>query len=451
MPARLLTLPTQGQNVLPQAQPQVAQPGKPRLLTVPKPTLPQKSTVNKIGEGIDTVLKGPSQFLFGTSAPAIGNVIGAGVESAYNLAGKESPSKGVFTKGANEMLGAKAGVGTSAKNIAFTALETYPGGAEFTDALKAIAPEIGGKIADGLSKIIEHIPEALREKAIKQYTEALKPTTKEGKALAQEVAPEMAKRKMIFTSAEGLKATAEKEGSQFGAKIGEFFDTLSHDAKTTIRPILGKLQDFKNQFIVEGKVIKPQAINAVEKVQSDIAELSSKGEMKSESLRKLRQIFDKHFSISKGIDDISSYEKQVERVAGDSIREELAKSHPELDKLNKQYSFWRNVADVANLTAEREVGKTKKRVAGTILGGTAGYLAGNGLGQKTEFAAAGAFLGEKAADFFTSPAWKTVSAASKSQLADMIAKGDLNGAGLFINKLSEGTINQISPSVTGRK
>jgi hypothetical protein len=60
-----------------------------------------------------------------------------------------------------------------------------------------------------------------------------------------------------------------------------------------------------------------------------------------------------------------------------------------------------------------------------------------------EKAAVGFFLGAGAAKFFTSPAYRSVSATNKAKLSDFLADGKIKEVTLLINKLVTG-INNLS-------
>jgi hypothetical protein len=341
-----------------------------------------------------------------------------------------------FTENLNKSTAGKEGIKTGV----FTALELYPGGGELSKLLKSMPG--GEKLAQGFSQVIQHVPEALKKSAIEQYYKALRATTKETKAMAEKVVPGLLKKRVVATSMENLAGKAEKGVSYYGPKIDEFFKALPEGTKQATKPVLDRLASLKNKYVVEGKIINPQAVNAIESAQQTIAQFGDS--MSADSMRKVRQIFDEHYSVSKGLDDISNYTKKAQRAGADAIREELAKSHPELDKLNKLYSFWEKVKTVADATVQRQIGQQKGKIVstgiGSILGAEQGYKTGGARGA-IEGGVLGAYLGKKGVEFLQSPTWRTVNAVNKARLADYIATGDKNGAIQLINRLIAGIHN----------
>lgn len=108
-------------------------------------------------------------------------------------------------------------------------------------------------------------------------------------------------------------------------------------------------------------------------------------------------------------------------MTADAIREELGEQLPDIDALNKEYSFWKNGNQVVLDTVTRRVGQAKP--LGQKLASAAGTAAGYATGR-----VGGAVLGLEAMTALekltTSTAWGTVSAVMKSKLADAIASGN---------------------------
>jgi len=393
----------------------------------------QQSALGKLAEVGDKTFGKAANFLFGTSAKTIGNLIGQGVEAAQG-------EKGVFTEGFEKQFGSieKSMMGQDSKgesavqDIAFTTLELYPGGGFVTKQLRKVPG--GTQILGYLSKL----PEGLKKKAVEQYASIFNATSKEAKALVKETAPEMLARGEKIMSFDNLAEKAESKVTQYGEKIDDFFNNLPQDAKEQTKPILDKLFELKNKYIVEGKEIRPEAIKAINTTMEKISQFGK--EISTESARKMRQIFDEHYDVSRGLDDITVYVKKAERAGADAIRAEFAKTRPELANLNSEFTFWKNVQDLGSYASEKAKGKLTKSI-GSIVGGAVGFGQGEGFGGKASGTVIGAFLGTKAIDLMRSPAWKSISAIQKNKLAEAIIRGDANTTNQIITRMITGTQN----------
>ena len=233
-------------------------------------------SVGSFLEKVDGVISRVSELGFGTFGKVGGGILGMGAENLNKLfPQKESIQKldpaleqqlkqkgkspeeikkeynveteKSFTKSLEEMTKSK---GETAKTSAMLALELYPGGKVISETLSKLP---------GGSKIIEHIaelPEGLKNSAIKQYSKIFNATSKESKALAKEVTPGLLERGQIITSTGKLAEKAEVKASEYGSKIDEYFNNLPDSVKEKTKPILDKLGELKQKYIVDGKVIR---------------------------------------------------------------------------------------------------------------------------------------------------------------------------------------------------
>ena len=402
---------------------------------VSKPVLPQakKSVLGKISSGIQKGMDTASNFAFGTFGKTTGGLITQGIASGAQLLGQATGNEKAteFGQKLEKQLGSQ-GFQPTASDIAFQSLELYPGGGKISEALSKLP---GGK------QVIEHIsslPDTLKKSAIEQYSKVFNATSKEAKSLVKETVPKLLEKKVTFSSPANLAEKAESMATEYGGKIGEYFKNLPTDAKEATQPILDKLNVFKNQYIVDGKVMRPEAVQATENVMSKISQFGK--DISTENARKVRQILDEHFDVSKGIDDISTYTKKAERAGANAIRAEFAKTRPDLDKLNKEFNLWQNVKDLATYSAEKAKGRVVGSGLGSLIGGATGYNKGGIIGG-IEGATIGGILGDKAIKLMRSPGWNTVSAVLKNNLADALAKGDKKTIEMLITKITSGSKN----------
>jgi hypothetical protein len=121
---------------------------------------------------------------------------------------------------------------------------------------------------------------------------------------------------------------------------------------------------------------------------------------------------------------------------------------PDIAKINKEFSFWKNAQKVVDETVLRRTGQAKPLgrklmgTAGVILGGVLGGGSGGPTGSLAG-AIAGKTIMDKLEQLTTSTAWGTVSAVNKDRLADALAKG--SGAEV------EFWVSRIANSISGAR
>lgn len=303
-------------------------------------------------------------------------------------------------------------------NIAFTGLELMPGGGALTKLASKVPG--GAAILKNVAKQLEKLPANLKAKAIEQYASIFKAGTKDTKALVEKVVPRLLEQNKIVTSMKSLGKESSQKVKTFGEQIGAWFEALPAGAKKEVKPVVEKLEVLKSKYRIQGKDINKTAINAINETLDNIKTKS--GSMSINNLRKLRQIWDEHYSVSKGLDDISNYKKKAERAGADGIRDLLAKESPKLDELNKTYSFWRNVGDLADYASSKS--SQVSSAASKVVGGVVGAVSGSGTAGKIANTIIGTQVGNLVNKAITSPAWKTVSAVYKNKMANYLMSGN---------------------------
>lgn len=353
--------------------------------------------------------------LFGSAAKATGTLLLSGVQAARELINPKAKETPLFKE---EQI--KGG------DIAWTAIELYPGGGAVTKALKKIP---GGSV---VAKYLMKLPEALKAQAIKQYSEALAPTTKALKVKTEKFVPELLNRGVVGS----LKKVGQKAGQVIetvGSKIDDLIEALPKEKQTVVKPLINSVQQWKKQFIVDGVVAEPQAVKVADDMIETIAQLGKK--TSDDALIRLRRVWDNQISkrkgFEKGLDEITSFSLDVKKEATNSIRNILAKSHPDLAALNKEFSLWKNVDEIVQGTLKRtagQSGKVRERV-----GAVAGAIIGSSGGPIT--AAVGAYAGKLLTSIFNAAAYKTRSAVLKNRIADAIISGNIQALFLIAKEL----------------
>jgi hypothetical protein len=246
----------------------------------------------------------------------------------------------------------------------------------------------------------------------------------------------------------GLQGKAAANVQKFGQAIGDEYDNLPAGTSIELAPVTQRLREAALERLTVqagGKAVPKgphaaQALKNVDDLERTLAEIAERNpqtgalEVPVERLRQVRQYFDRIAAQSgryegKALADQNMAE--AHGMAADAIREEFAKAFPSIAKLNKDYSFWKNVHKVVSDTIERRQGQAKP--LGRKIAAAAGTVAGSQAGG------IGAVLGragmEQLEALTSGPAWGTVSAVLKDRLAKAIAAGNRREAEFQITKM----------------
>lgn len=419
----------------PTKKPQATDWGQPTKSAQPtqseRPPSGAFSALKWFGDKSKSVLDTTSDFFFGSTGEAVGGLITRGIASSSKLYGRTvKDSKAVEFGSKLE----KQIEPPSATDIGFMMLELYPGGGAASQALKRMPG--GAKIAEGLTRVSSK----LRSGAIDNYMRALAPTKEKTKTLAKKVAPEMIDRGIKFKTGEELAERASMEVEQAGKALSDFWEKIPENTKIKMSPVLSKLDELAKKYIVDDEVIKPEAVDAINKMRTTLSKLGE--DVSAGSARKLRQILDEAKDFTKT--NIDAVREKAERQAANVLREELAKDLPDLKKLNAEFNFWSDVKLIAEETSRRKAGQTKglyRALAGLTGFGIGARGEGEGLSERVVEGFVFAAIGAKGVEFLKSPQYLTVSAKLRTQLADALARGELEKIGLIVSKMMAGTKN----------
>jgi hypothetical protein len=400
---------------------------KPLQVEAPK----KESLLTKASNISEKTLGKVSDLLFGSTGKAVGSLFTSGLASGAELIGKETVF-GADTK----KLQQQAEENITPANIAFTTLELYPGGGFVSKYLKNIPG--GAKLAEGFSKVVAKLPEALKSKAVKQYSEALGATTKENKFLTKKVVPELLEKGVTAKNLEGLASKATTGVETSGELIGSFIDNLPDTAKMKVKPVIEALQSSKAEYIVDGVNLEPGITKTADELSKTIAQFGN--EISTKSLRAVGQVWDKIIAKGGGFAGKTlkeGGELDLKKMATNAIRDELAKEYPDLAKLKAEYTLWKNVEKITTETLQRKStqGRGLSQIITTVAGGATGASQGEGITERVKNAAIGALIG-KYASTFNAPGYKMLSANTKNKLADIIASGDIKKIGIALSKIS---------------
>lgn len=395
---------------------------------------PKRGFFDKFASFSENTFGKAADFLYGTTGKTVGSLITSGIGSGLALT--NDPKLKEIGENLERQVEEDP---VTKKDIAFTLLEAYPGGGKLGSLLTKLP---GGRfIANKIDGAMKFLPERMQRRAVRMYTEALNPTTKQTKRQAERVVPEMVDRG-ITGNLESIQKTAAETSNIVGGQIDDLISNLPKNKVENVKPILNEIQNFKAQFIVNGTVVEPQAVKVADDLAQTIVELGD--DVSTESLISLRRIWDKQVAkrkgFEKGLDEITSFNLEAKKAATNAIRKELSKSNPTLASLNKEYSFWTTVDDITSATLERTAGQSGKlrQRLGAILGGTVGATSG------IPGAIVGAEIGNLAIKLANSAKWKTWSAVKRNKFAEKLIDGDLTSVLFMLKEAGVVTNNQIN-------
>lgn len=411
--------------------------------------------------------------------PAIGNLIagrnpdngklGGPVQGIENLvtgaiqAGKEQFHKaGQAVRGEGEFQGMtplERGVSALGHGLAGVIPVIGPAAATAGDDIGGGKPGQGIGEAAGLigsiavpemaSHAVGAIPAASAEAGLRasseaQYARVLAPTTKANKALTADVVPGLIDRGVTALTLKGLQKQAAAHISSIGAAIGDAWDNLPPDTVTKLEPIYDKLQsaidDVHSVPDANGKMIPKgpeaeRAIGNLTKLQQTLVDIAAPDPVTGDltipanKIRGVKQYFDDIAARAgrySGTDLADQSMAEAHGLAADGIRKELASDHPDIAALNKEFSFWKNASQVVGDTIARKQGQSKP--LGEQLARAGGFVKGGPLGAEAMGALTHAVR---------SPAWGTVSAVLKDNLADAIAAGNKASVEFYVRKIGQ--------------
>jgi hypothetical protein len=292
------------------------------------------------------------------------------------------------------------------------------------------------------------------EAAAKQYARVLNATTKGNKWLSKnEVSQGLIDRKVAAVTMKGLQTKIGKNLVGTGTAIGDAWDALPAGSSVSFDEIAAAMdKSASDAFTIStsrGSIAKgPLAkagLNHIDDLKTtlkNVAEIdpqTGKEMIPVDRVRDLRQYFDGIAAKAgryQGRELADESLAEAHGMAADAIREELAKQYPSIDVLNKEYHFWKDAAKVVGDTIERREGQAKP--LGRKMMGAAGAAAGFGTAG-VHGLVLGKVAGESLEALITSPAWNTVSAIWKDNLAKSIASGAKLQSEFWINKMIQAT------------
>ena len=364
------------------------------------------------------------------------------------------------TKGAVDAT--RAGAASAAQGDVPGAMEqftnaAFQGGAAGSSAY-GTAQDIPGTIKDlpDVPGAIRNSPAAaadyLRNSANAQIQRVLGPTTVKNKLAAAKVAPQLAQDSDLMSlTRKSLEEKATAKADEVGQQIDEKYLSIPEGATLPTKPLLDHLEQGKSNFTgSKGEILDQGAIDRIDGLKQIVQQFGD--QVPVTDIVKLRRMWDEQIAqSSKGHLAPSIAEASdiaLKRDAAGSIRDQLAEAYPDLDVINKQYSYYASIRDVMRATNLRKgsqatpLSETALAAAGAVGGIVKGGLAGG---------PAGAVAMGTLSKAMHSTGWNTLSANVKYRVADFLAAGDAPSAAKLVESqmsfpfAATGAVNSQTP------
>jgi len=270
--------------------------------------------------------------------------------------------------------------------------------------------------------------------------------------------PELLDRGVTALTLKGLGKRAQAEVQSFGQAIDDAWRAIPDGQSVQVDDVIARLskvaeethmiKDAAGNLLPMGPEARRGVAN-INKLQDTIANYAEQVKIwdidngvekvmnviPAEKMRRLRQYFDKVSADAgrfEGSNMASRSTAAAHAEAADAIRSELAKVYPDIAAINKEYSFWKDLAKVSEDTLIRKTGQGKG--LGTTMAGIAGQSVGLVQGGVP-----GLVVGKQSMEALSkaasSTAWRTIDAVAKDRLAKAIAKGSRGEAEAIIRQM----------------
>lgn len=350
------------------------------------------------------------------------------VQAAQDLMGNKHAVAGALTYlsgRTDQALSAVPMVGPWVNSVADRAQRGDISGAA-TDLASAVtlgnAGKIAGAVGDatGLSK---GAADLLNSSAATNYQDVLNPTKITTKYQTQKIMPQLLEEKPVAMTRQGLADKAAANAEAAGQQIEQTVSGLQGTMKT--QPVIDGLQNLKKSFQVNGVSLRPEVDNAIDAVSDQLKQIGS--DISLQDAVKARRILDS------AVAEVGGYQGKplsdtslanVRKEAANSIRSELGQASPDLAAVNAKFHFWNSLSDVLDATIQRKTGQVGALPKVETIVAGAGGLAEGGLSAAAGYAGAVNLLGKA----IRSTGWRTLSAATKSSIADALTSGDFDTA-----------------------
>ena len=277
----------------------------------------------------------------------------------------------------------------------------------------------------GASKLpgIKTVASSLEGASESQLGKIFNPTTKYNKMKTGQIVGDVAKgeKELPFAvTRKGLASKLEEKTGFFGKAIETFEDSGKVTGTSKTSKFLKYIEGEKGKYMEGDVVLDESAIKSLDDLGATISKFGE--DIPGQKLLSIKRKFDAIIKKKGGYSKLVAPDTDldIKKDFTDVIRTELAKNNPDLDALNKQFTFYKNAEKILAETLERKTGQTGLMdklavVPGAIIGGATMSVTPAALGAATTWALY---------KTFTSTGWRQVSAALKTNLAKLLVSGD---------------------------
>ncbi|HEV2522590.1 MAG TPA: hypothetical protein VGT24_09430 [Candidatus Acidoferrales bacterium] len=354
-------------------------------------------------------------------------------------AAKDLLSKGQTWKGSNayvsgaidKVLSLVPGIGPWLNSVA----QRYESG-DVSGAATDIAAATAYMNAPEIVKTVSpKVAQFFKGSAQKNYEDVLNPTKIPTKYQTQQIMPQLLEERPIAMTRQGLSDLAGEQAEQAGQQVEQAVSGLQGSMKT--QPVIDGLENLRKSYQVNGVSLRPEVDGAIDMAQNQLRAISQEGvvqgagpgeaEIPYQDVVKARRILDD------AVAEVGGYQGRplsdtslanIRKATANSLRQELGNASPDLAAVNAKFHFWSTLQDVIDQTMQRKTGQVNAlpKVETVVAG--AGGLARSGISGAAMYAGAINLLGKA----IRSTGWRTVSAATKSGIADALASGQFDTA-----------------------
>lgn len=374
---------------------------------------------SKTGDAAGRVMSEPT---LAGKAGAASQMVGHGLATVLPLVGPAAANAGEQI-GSGDISG---GLGAAAGILTPSAL----GGA------RGAVPAVKQAAASGLQK-----------QSVRGMERAINPTRIDTKAKTARVVPEMLKRRVWEPSLEKLEARAAGNRAVAGENVGTALaphGTKYRDTMALVDELEKSKADYQDvNRLGQDVVIDPDRVQAIQTLQDTLMNYGDR--ISVDSLVKVRRVWDDVVDAARGFiqPDLGTKVKAwAAREGRSAIADELIQAVPDIEKVNAEYSFWKDVEDITSASVDRRTGQNRGLMP-TIAGGAGAVVGeamsgGAGIPAKVLSTAIGAKTFTSLKRLFDSPGYQMWSAVQKQRLADALMAND---AGRIRGLLHQGLVS----------
>lgn len=326
-------------------------------------------------------------------------------------------------------LAARFGVGALREGVD-VGLKTLAQTGDPEEAGKTAA--VAGPVGAAAEVIVPGFATWLRARAESQYAKVFHPLGRAAKETAQENVPRVIREgygAATGWSLHGLAAKFDEKVTTLGKAIADEYAALDSITRTRLQPIYTDFAKWVREeaFMKNGNIKDPAlyaaALEKLHDAQAAFGKFARNAE--PSEVWAYRKMLDKYVYKGNLTPDLSlNAASQVNEALGNVIRNQLNKQHPSVAALNDRFHLWKTAAELIQRNITNEFGKyhfMRHVTRGVFFGLLGEESTRRGGADLRESLGIGVAAGLTAA--FSSTAWRSVSAVTKSKIADLLVSG----------------------------